>query len=137
MKNLLALLLIGIFSISTFAQTQADKQNVIQYCIDLKDLQSYYHPITIDGKEVLLIRENKVTEVLNLKQFGNPVKHFDMEHLFAFNYKAYLSFDRIKIKGNKADVLLAYEIENLKAHIKLEKEKGKWQIKSQSIKIES
>lgn len=121
----------------TQAQTQEDKQNVIQQCIDIKDLQSYYHPTTIDGKQVLVILENDKTESLKLEQFGNPVKQFDMESLFAFNYKAFLKFEKISLKDNKAEVLLQYEVENLKAHIQLEKKDGKWLIKTQTVRKES
>lgn len=134
MKTLFTILILSAFSIFTQAQTKEDKQNVIQQCIDIKDLQAYYHSTIIDSKPVLVILENDKTESLNLKQFGNPVKHFDMESLFAFNYKAFLKFVRISIKGNKADILLQYEIENIKAHIQLEKKDGKWLIKSQTIK---
>lgn len=133
MKNLFLALLFSSISMFTQAQTQEDKQNVIQQCIDINDLQSYYHPTTIDGKQVLVILENDETEPLKLQQYGSPVKHYDMESLFAFNYKAFLKFKKITIRGNRAEVLMSYDIENVKVSVYFEKLEDKWQKKKHTI----
>ena len=115
-------------------QTDNDKQEILQKCIDLDELQQYYHENKVDGRKPLVIYNNGVVPTnINLTKFGVKVEFMNMEELFFYNKQAYLDFDKFEISSNEAVIQFHYAIEGLTVKIKLEKESDKWIIKKKEL----
>lgn len=135
MKKLTFIVFVLGLTMVTYGQSNQDKQDIIQKCIDLAELQKYYHDLEVDGKKQLFIADNGIVPTdLNLVKFGNPVIFLKMEDMFFRNIKNHINFYKFSIDLARADVEFHYGIEGLNIQFKFCKEDGVWKAKEKSIK---
>jgi hypothetical protein len=136
-NQMIRLTVLGIlFLVETrsFAQTSEDKQTVIQTCIDLAELQQYYHADSVKGRKPLIIYNNGIVpNNLKLTKFGEPVLFMTKEELFFYNNHAYLSFGKFEITPSQVDIQFHYKIEGLTIALRMKKIGDNWIIKTKKI----
>jgi len=126
-------LLLGL-TLLTNGQTIQDKQDVIQKCIDLDDLQQFYHENEVEGRKPLIIyNDGAVPTSLTLIKFGQPIQFMTKEELFFYNKLAYLDFDKCEITPTSADIVFYYDIEGLTIKVTMNKVDGNWTIKTKKL----
>ena len=133
MRLILIIILFGLNSFA-FGQVNKESQSLIQMCIDLDDLQQYYHKDKVEERKPLIIFNNGIVPAnLSLVKFGESVQFMTREGLFFNNIKAYLDFAKFEISSSKADIEFHYQIEGLTVLLTFEKNDGKWVIKTKKL----
>lgn len=138
MKRLVFFGLIVALTSSLFAQTTKDQQTVAQMCIDMDDLQMYYHENEDESRKPLIIfNDGTVPADLELKKFGVSVLFMTSAELFNDGKMAYLIFDKFEVAENQATVEFRYDVEGVSVNLGLEKIAGTWMITSSQLSEKS
>ncbi len=133
MRKLLFILFLSFFAFQSRAQSNLDKKQIIQACIDLEDLQPYYH-IEEEGRKPLIIFDNGVIpNTLKLLKFEESVVFATTAALFTYGKVAYLQFSKFTITKDKAEVIFKYHVEGITVKVIFEKIGGTWVVISDSI----
>lgn len=120
-----SLLTLLVFAGKSHAQTDEDKRQVMQLCIDLPALQDFYHPEKA-GRTPLVIKSNEKTPVVKLSKFGQPVQFMTEDEIAGAGKEAYLDFSRFEISGDNATAVFRYRIEGIMMTALLKKSGGQW-----------
>jgi hypothetical protein len=134
MKKITFIVLLTISTFTAYAQTREDMQTVLQICIDLDDLQKYYHKQLVEGKHHLVIRDDGIVPAyLQVEKFGNPVLFLSLEQLFFWDIRDPLIFRKFKIGKDTAE--LEFECGGIKDVIKISfsKSNNDWIVKNKQI----
>jgi hypothetical protein len=106
MKKIPFIVLLLFLSGLMFAQTQQDKQEVLQLCIDLPELQS--HLVDESGQPLqqltVMSNENLQPEEVSIAKFGKAVRVVDLETINDLELNPYIVFNTFEIGGNIAKV---------------------------------
>lgn len=87
---------------------------LIQQAIDMPDIQQYYNFQNTKSQPDFVIEKNSfIKGEMILNKFGNKVKLLSMDEIKSKNYKAFISFKKISIKSDTANVFFEYPIEGL------------------------
>jgi hypothetical protein len=125
--SLLLLTAILAFARPALSQTDEDKKVVLQQCLDLPQLQEYFHT-TQPGRLPVLIENNGRIPVLRLSKFGQEVKFLTEDELTAAGKDAFVEFIRFEIAADNATVIYRYSVEGLMVTVLFKKVKGTWTI---------
>lgn len=132
MKTIVSLVIFLLAGLGSFAQTDQDKQAILQQCIDLPALQTYLHPETA-GRVPLVIINNGTIPVLQLSKFGKPVVFKSDDEIEASGNKAALDFVRFDITAESATVIYRYKVEGIMLTVLFKKNKADWTISDSKI----
>lgn len=121
------------FPCSIHAQSDEDKQNVLQQSIDLGSLQQYYHQELEDRKPLYIENNGVIQSTVRLFKFDQPVEIWKKKELFFYQKQAYLVFDSFEISDTHAALSFRYDIEGIQVSVTLNKIDGKWKITSGKI----
>ena len=124
-RIILSLLTLLFFTGNSYAQTDEDKRQILQQCIDLPALQNYYHPEK-PGRSPLIIESNEKTPVVRISKFGQSVQFLSEDEISAAGKEAYLDFSRFEITGENATVVFRYRVEGIMMTVLLKKSGGQW-----------
>jgi len=134
MKKLNLMVLLLSFSGLLFAQTSKDKQEVLQLCVDLSQLQ---HLLVDESGQplqqlVVMSNENLKTGEVSLVKFGKPVQILDLTTINNLGLNPYIVMNTFKVEGNNAKV--NFQLASRKSSLwywfdlNLAFESDKWQI---------
>lgn len=125
--------LLGLSSLVK-GQILEDQRTILQMCIDLDELQGYFHANEVEGRKPLIIHDGGlVPTTLTLKKFGEPVLFMTTTELFFHDKHAYLDFEKFEVSTNNADIEFRYLIEGVTVSLKLKKTDGSWVVKAASF----
>jgi hypothetical protein len=130
MKTTLVVLvaLLG-FSGSSTAQTDEDKRAVLQQCLDLVQLQEYFHSSEHPAERLpVIVKSNGKIPVVKLTKFGQDVRFMTESELTADGKTAFVEFTRFEIAADSATIMYRYNIEGVMMTVLLKKVKGTWTI---------
>lgn len=113
--------------LSAQAQTDQDKKEVMQLCLDLPALQSYFHADQ-SGRLPVIIKNNGKAPQVSITKFEQPVVYMSTEDLEAKGTQTALEFMRFEVTAESATIMFRYNIEELMVTILLKKVKGVWTI---------
>ena len=103
-------------------------------CIDLEELQQFYHADKIPGRKPLIIFNNEVVPSnLELIKFGEPVVFMKKEDLFFHQKEAFLNFGKFDISRKKAEVHFEYQVEGVFIEVAFEKKDTRWVIRNKKL----
>lgn len=129
MKTIFLILMAFLaYSGTITAQTEEDKKIILQKCIDLPQLQEYYHVDIHPERIPLIIENNGKVPVVSLSKFGQSVKFLSESELEAGGKEAYLNFVRFEISGSTATIMYKYAVEGVMITVLLKKTNGNWEI---------
>lgn len=129
MKTILLILMAFLaYSGTVTSQTEEDKKIILQKCIDLPQLQEYYHTDIHPERIPLIVENNGKVPVVSLSKFGQPVKFLTESELEAGGKDAYLNFVRFEISGSTATIMYKYAVEGVMITVLLKKSNGSWEI---------
>lgn len=111
----------------SYAQTDEDKRQILQQCIDLPALQSHYHPEK-PGRSPLIIESSDKVSPMRLTLFGLPVQFMTEDELSSSGKEAYIDFSRFEITGESATVVFRYRVEGIMMTVLLKKSGGQWTV---------
>lgn len=117
-----------------FAQTQNDKQEVLQLCIDLPELQSLLVDESGQQLKQLVVMNNEFLqpEEISITKFGKSLGFADLETINDRELNQYIVFNSFEIKGNEAKVHFQLASRNSSLwpwfELKMLNENGKWKI---------
>lgn len=132
MKTIVSLVIVLFAGLGVFAQTDQDKQAVLQQCIDLPALQTYLHP-EMAGRVPLVIIDNGTIPALQLSKFGKPVVFKSDEEMDASGNNAALDFVRFDMTSESATVIFRYKAEGIMLTVLFKKNKSEWVISDSKI----
>ena len=117
-----------------FAQTNKDRQILIQSCIDLDEIQQYLQPIKIDGQEILVIRDNgMIPNNLELTKFGTSVKLMKITEIFTYGIETFIKFNRFNIFETEANIEFQIGVDGLTILTTFEKAGNNWILKTKKF----
>lgn len=129
MKTILFILMAFLaYSGTVTSQTEEDKKIILQKCIDLPQLQEYYHTDIHPERIPLIVENNGKVPVVSLSKFGQQVKFLTESELEAGGKDAYLNFVRFEISGSTATIMYKYAVEGVMITVLLKKSNGSWEI---------
>ena len=134
MKKSILIVLFLSLSALIFAQEQMDKQDILQLCIEVPELQSLL--VDESGQQlqqlVVMSNENIQPGEISLTKFGKSVRVVDLETINELELTPYIIINTFEIDGNNATVYfqLASRISSLWHwfDLKLTNESETWQI---------
>lgn len=132
MNKFIFLILLISNTLLSVGQTFEDKQDIIQKCIDFKELQKYF---THENKQLIILDNGVVSSDLTLIKFDKPVKFMTKEALFFYDEKSYLDFAKFDLKASSSYVEFEYVAEKIIVKLTFDKIDGNWVIKSQSLTV--
>lgn len=95
------------------AQSNLDKRLVIQKCIDLEELQPYFHE-DVEGRKPLIISDyGIVPNTLKLSKFDEAVVFMTQSDMFTYGKIAHLHFTKFTISAEKAEVIFNLMLKEL------------------------
>ncbi len=87
---------------------------LIQQAIDIPDIQQYYNvQNTISQPDFVIEKNSFVKDEMILNKLGSNAKLLSIDEIKSKNYKAFVSFKRIFIKSDTANVFFEYPIQGL------------------------
>ncbi len=122
---LMVLLLFAGFSAQ--AQTDQDKKEVMQLCLDLPGLQPYFHADQA-GRLPVIIKNNGKVPQASLIKFEQAVLFMTPEDIDAKGIQTALEFMRFEVTAESATVMYRYNIEGLMVTVLMKKVKGIWSV---------
>jgi hypothetical protein len=125
--TIFSLLTLLVFAGQSYAQTDEDKRQVLQQCIDLPALQNYYHSEK-PGRIPLIIESNEKMPALRVSKFGQSVQFMTEDEISAAGKEAYLDFSRFEIIGDNATAVFRYRVEGIMLTVLLKKSGGQWTV---------
>lgn len=134
MKKIAFIALLTFSTFIAYAQSREDMQTVLQQCLNLDDLQKYYHKQLVDGKRHLVIRDDAIVPAyLQVEKFGNPVLFLSIEQLFFWDIRTSLRFSKFEVTNNTAEI--EFECGGIKDVIKISfsKSNNDWIVKNKQI----
>jgi hypothetical protein len=134
MKKIAFIALLTFSTFIAYAQTREDMQTVLQQCLDLEDLQKYYHKQLVEGKHHLVIRDDAIVPAyLQVEKFGNPVLFLSIEQLFFWDIRTSLRFSKFEVTNNTAEIeFTCDEIKDV-IRISFSKSNNDWIVKNKQI----
>ncbi|MCF8381304.1 MAG: hypothetical protein K9H49_17155 [Bacteroidales bacterium] len=134
MKKSTVIILFLFLSGLVFSQTQMDKQEVLQLCIDLPELQTRL--VDESGQQlkqlVVMNSEFLQSEEISNTKFGKPVSFVDLETINELELNQYLVFNSFEIDENNAKIHFQLAKRNSSLwywfDLDLKQEVDKWQI---------
>lgn len=120
----IALLLGGALA----AQTEDDKRTVLQQCLDLPELQPYFHANSDKSRVPVIVENNGRVPVVSLVKFGRSVEYMTEDQLTSQGKTAYINFIRFDISSESASATFKYSAENIMVTVLLRKTGGAWQV---------
>jgi hypothetical protein len=127
-----SLLILLAFAGNSYAQTDEDKRQVLQLCIDLPALQNYYHSEQ-PGRSPLIIKSNDKIPVVRVSKFGQPVEFMTEDEISTSGKEAYIDFSRFEITGENATVVYRYRAEGIMMTVLLKKSGGQWVVSESKL----
>lgn len=125
---LLIIAMLGFTGIS-FCQTDEDKRSVMQQCLDLAQLQDYFHTNEHPAERLpVIVKNNGKVPVVALDKFGQKVAFMTGDELSGAGKNAYIEFTRFEITADNATVMYRYTIEGVMMTVLFKKVKGIWTI---------
>ncbi|MBI3239200.1 MAG: hypothetical protein HYZ43_10225 [Flavobacteriia bacterium] len=118
------LLFVGL---SAQAQTDQDKKEVMQLCLDLPALQPYFHAEKPERLPIIVESNGKVPQA-SLSKFGKPVVYLTPDEIEAKGTVAVVEFMRFEIAPESATIMYRYNAEGLMITALLKKTKGVWSV---------
>lgn len=132
MKTIVSLVVALFIGLASFAQTDQDKQAILQQCIDLPALQSYLHPEQA-GRVPLIMVNNGTIPVVQLSKFGKAVVFQTDDELDASGNKAALDFVRFDVTAESATAIFRYKAEGIMLTVLFKKNKNEWIVSDSKI----
>lgn len=132
MKTIVSLVVFLLIGLASIAQTDQDKQAILQQCIDLPALQSYLHPEQA-GRVPLIIVNNGTIPVVQLSKFGKAVVFQTDDELEASGNKPALDFVRFDITAESATAIFRYKAEGIMLTVLFKKNKNEWIVSDSKI----
>ena len=139
---LMVFLVIGI-TMQLLAQSLNDQAQILQKCIDLKDLQNYF-PLDTKGdmKQLNIIQYPlSFSSQISLSKAGNNVKFLSMPELSKNKVEAYFMFRSLQINNNVATANFSYfyncigdNFKMLSVIVELEKSGSNWNVINFNLK---
>ncbi|ASS49708.1 MAG: hypothetical protein A3D31_09010 [Candidatus Fluviicola riflensis] len=128
MKTRWYLMVLLLFAgLSVQAQTDQDKKEVMQLCLDLPALQPYFHTEQPERLPIIIKNNGKISPI-SLNKFGKPVVYMSPDDIDAKGTLTALEFMRFEVTTESATIMLRYNIEGLMVTILLKKVKGVWTV---------
>jgi hypothetical protein len=125
---LLIIILLGFTGIS-FGQSDEDKRSVMQQCLDLAQLQEYFHAKEHPAERLpVIIKNNGKVPVVALDKFGQKVSFMTDDELTGSGKNAFIEFTRFEIAADNATVMYRYNVEGVMMTVLFKKVKGIWTI---------
>ncbi|MES2555896.1 MAG: hypothetical protein V4604_07090 [Bacteroidota bacterium] len=118
------LLFVGL---SAQAQTDQDKKEIMQLCLDLPALQPYFHSEQPERLPIIIKSNGKVPQA-SLSKFGKPVVYMSPDDIDAKGTQTALEFMRFEVTAESATIMYRYNIEGLMVTVLLKKAKGVWAV---------
>jgi len=134
MKKIAFIALLTFSTFIAYAQSREDMQTVLQQCLDLEDLQKYYHQQLVEGKHHLVIRDDAIVPAyLQVEKFGNPVLFLSIEKLFLWDIRTSLRFNKFEVTNDTAE--LEFVCGEIKVVIRISfiKSNDNWIVKEKQI----
>ena len=128
--TLLFLFMFGLI----FAQTQMDKQQVVQLCIDLPELQKLLVDDSGQQLKELVVRNSDFLqpEAISNTKFGKSLRFVDLETINSLELNKYIVFNSFEMEGTNAKVRFQLANRNSSLwywfHLDLKYVADKWQI---------
>jgi hypothetical protein len=139
---LMVILVLGV-TMQLLAQTLNDQAQILQKCIDLKDLQNYF-PIDTKGeiKQLNIIQYPlSFSSQISLSKAGNNVKFLTMPEFTNNKVEAYFMFRSLQINSNVATANFNYfyncigeNFKMLSIIVEFEKSGSDWKVLNFNLK---
>ncbi|MDH4473002.1 MAG: hypothetical protein QE487_10385 [Fluviicola sp.] len=123
------LLFVGL---SAQAQTDQDKKEVMQLCLDLPALQPYFHAEKPERLPIVIESNGKVPQAALMK-FEKSVVYMTPDEIEAKGNIAAVEFMRFEIAAESATIMYRYNAEGLMITVLLKKVKGVWSISDSKL----
>jgi len=117
-----------------FAQSQMDKQQVVQLCIDLPELQKLLVDDSGQQLKELVVRNSDFLqpEAISNTKIGKSLRFVDLETINSLELNKYIVFNSIEMEGTNAKVQFQLANRNSSLwywfHLDLKFVVDKWQI---------
>lgn len=106
---------------------------IVRLVIDLLKLQQYYHgDIFANRKPLYILKNDVMSEDLQLSKFDEPVRFADCDEL-KLNGKPYLEFRVLDTKEEAANVVFRYRREEVEGRLTLRKNHNQWQVQKEEL----
>lgn len=139
-----SLLLLTLFSSGLFSQTETDKSQIWQECVNLYELQDHVIAFHANSDSPVYVVPGAVDfpGASGLISFGRRVEKIAAADIIEKEIEAYFRFDQLEILGNSATADFSFFSNNdsntgsftvLKAHAVLQKSPNGWSIKEKII----
>jgi hypothetical protein len=123
----LIIVLLGFSGIS-IAQTDEDKRSVMQQCLDLAQLQDYFHTAEHPERIPVIVKNNGKVPVVKLTKFGQDVQFMTDDELTGASKVAFIEFTRFEMGADNATIMYRYNVEGIMMTVLLKKVRGAWTI---------
>ncbi len=111
-----------------------DTVSLLKKCLDLEELQEYFHSRIKPERIPLIIEKNiNIPENINLEKFKKKVLILTKQYILLYEIKTAITFEVFYIKGKKANIKFHYPIEGIKVDIKFKNINNKWFIKKKKV----
>jgi hypothetical protein len=124
-------LIIALLGVSgrSAAQTDEDKRAVMQQCLDLAQLQEYFHTAEHPAERLpVIVKNNGKVPAVKLSKFGQDVQFLSEDELTGKGKTAYIEFTRFEIGPDNATIMYRYNVEGVMMTVLLKKIRGVWTI---------
>lgn len=132
MKTICSLVVFLFIGHCALAQSDQDKQVILQQCIDLPAFQSFLHPEQA-GRVPMVIVNDGTVPVVSLTKFGQPVVFRSEDDVDASGNKAALDFVRFDVSPESATAIFRYNAEGILLTVIFKKDKNTWIVSDSKI----
>jgi len=142
MKKITFIVLFAIANICAFGQSQQDKAQILQLCIDLPGLQQYY-PFDTDGthKQIVVMQHGVSFDTdIEVSKFGKSVQFLDKNEIGVMNITSYFLFWTYKIEQDVAHIDFLYhyldtenQLVTLRVVVEMQKSYDLWIVQNTNI----
>ncbi|MFT4987093.1 MAG: hypothetical protein ACI8U0_002740 [Flavobacteriales bacterium] len=118
---------------SVYPQQENDIKSILEACLNINELQEYYHPELQNRVPIIIQDDELVTEVKGIIMFEKEVEFWLLEDLFFQGVNAYIEILNFEYDQDKASVKFLYPVEGIMIEATLSKVQDQWRIQESKI----
>ena len=112
---------------------EEDIGDVVQFVLNVEDLQSSFHPEWPGRKPLILLKNRYFDQDPQLMKFGEPVLCLSKDAIDAKGLQNYIEFKKIQLIQGTVELYFQYSLENVNGKITLVKRNNEWTMKDKQI----
>ena len=112
---------------------ERDIGDVVQFVLNIEDLQSTFHPELPGRKPLILLKNRYFDKDPLLMKFGELVLFLSKDDIDAKGLQNYFEFKKIQLIQGTVELYFQYPLENVNGKVTLVKKNNEWTMKDKQI----